>query len=136
MKLRHCALLALLAGAAQATEIAVIVHPQAGVETLSADEIAQLFLGKSNSFANGQVVIPVEQSAGPLRDEFSTRALNKSATAVRAFRAKLQFTGKAVAPKEIGSSADVKKFVASNPNSIGYIDKAAVDGSVKAIAHY
>ncbi len=43
------------------------------------------------------------------------------------------FSGKATPPKELGSSAEVKKFVAANPDAIGYIEKSALDGSVKAV---
>ena len=40
---------------------------------------------------------------------------------------------KAQALKEMASDAEVKKFVAANANAVGYIDKGAVDGSVKAV---
>jgi ABC-type phosphate transport system substrate-binding protein len=43
------------------------------------------------------------------------------------------FTGKGQPPKEMGSTADMKKFVAANPDAIGYIETAAVDGSVKVV---
>jgi ABC-type phosphate transport system substrate-binding protein len=43
------------------------------------------------------------------------------------------FSGKATPPKELGSAAEVKKFVAANPDAIGYIEKSAVDGSVKVV---
>jgi ABC-type phosphate transport system substrate-binding protein len=33
----------------------------------------------------------------------------------------------------LGSANEVKKFVAGNPNAIGYIEKSAVDGSVKSV---
>jgi ABC-type phosphate transport system substrate-binding protein len=33
----------------------------------------------------------------------------------------------------MNSSADVKKAVTTDPNTIGYIEKSAVDGSVKVI---
>jgi ABC-type phosphate transport system substrate-binding protein len=36
-------------------------------------------------------------------------------------------------PKEAGDSAAVKKAVASDPKAIGYIEKSAVDASVKVI---
>jgi hypothetical protein len=41
--------------------------------------------------------------------------------------------GKATAPRELPTSADVVKAVASDPNSIGYVDKSAVDSSVKIV---
>jgi ABC-type phosphate transport system substrate-binding protein len=43
------------------------------------------------------------------------------------------FTGKATMPKEAGSSADVKKAIAGNPKAIGYIEKSAVDSTVKVV---
>jgi hypothetical protein len=33
----------------------------------------------------------------------------------------------------VASAAEVKKFVAGNPDAIGYIEKSAVDGSVKVL---
>jgi ABC-type phosphate transport system substrate-binding protein len=33
----------------------------------------------------------------------------------------------------VSNSAEVKKFVASNPDAIGYIDRSALDASVKAV---
>jgi ABC-type phosphate transport system substrate-binding protein len=36
-------------------------------------------------------------------------------------------------PKEAGDSAAVKKAVAADPKAIGYIEKSAVDASVKVV---
>ena len=46
---------------------------------------------------------------------------------------RLVFSGKATPPKEVGNSAEVKKLVSANPNTIGYIEKSAVDASVKVV---
>lgn len=43
------------------------------------------------------------------------------------------FTGKGQAPIILQDAAAVKKAVISDPKAIGYIDKAAVDGSVKVV---
>jgi ABC-type phosphate transport system substrate-binding protein len=43
------------------------------------------------------------------------------------------FTGKATPPKELASSADVVKAVAADPSAIGYVEKGAVDASVKVV---
>jgi ABC-type phosphate transport system substrate-binding protein len=52
---------------------------------------------------------------------------------VKALWSKLVFTGKATMPKEVGGSTDVRKAVAANPKAIGYIEKSAVDATVKVI---
>jgi ABC-type phosphate transport system substrate-binding protein len=45
----------------------------------------------------------------------------------------LVFSGKSTPLTELASSVDVKGFVAANPNAIGYLEKSAVDGSVKVV---
>jgi ABC-type phosphate transport system substrate-binding protein len=59
--------------------------------------------------------------------------LDKDATQVKAIWSKLVFTGKASAPKEYATSAEVKKAVAADPSAIGYIEKSQVDDTVKVI---
>ena len=55
----------------------------------------------------------------------------KSSAQVKAAWSRLVFSGKATPPKELASSAEVKKFVAANPDAIGYVEKSAVDATVK-----
>jgi len=68
-----------------------------------------------------------------VRAQFYTQVAGKDEAQVKAIWSKLVFTGKATPPKELASSADVVKAVAADPNAIGYIEKAAVDGSVKVV---
>ena len=110
-----------------AAEIVVIVSPKNPATRMFSEQAAQFFLGKSTLFT------PIEHTDGPLRNEFYKKVLDKDATQVKAIWSKLVFTGKASAPKELGSSADVKKAVAADPQAIGYIEKSAVDDTVKVI---
>jgi len=115
------------AAAASATEIVVIVNPKNPATRMFSEQAAQFFLGKSTLFT------PIEHTDGPLRNEFYKKVLDKDSTQVKAIWSKLVFTGKASAPKELGSSADVKKAVAADPQAIGYIEKSQVDDTVKVI---
>ncbi|MEW9900939.1 phosphate ABC transporter substrate-binding protein [Chitinivorax sp. PXF-14] len=125
--------LAMGAQAAQA-EIAVIVSAKSPVGNLSGDQVSQIFLGKSNNFPGGGPAIPVDQAEGSAaREDFYTKVTGKSAAQVKAYWSKLIFTGKGQPPKEVGGDKDVKKLIADNPNMVGYIEKGAVDGSVKVI---
>ncbi|WP_426338540.1 hypothetical protein ACN9MZ_19140 [Pseudoduganella sp. S-14] len=112
---------------ALAAEIVVIVNPKNPASRMFSEQAAQFFLGKSTLFT------PVEHTEGPLRNEFSQKVLGKDSAQVKAQWSKLVFTGKGTAPKEYGSSAEVKKAVAADVQAIGYIEKAAVDDSVKVI---
>src|SRR4029450_13853920 len=84
--------LAALALPAQA-ELVVIVNPKNPAASLSADQVAQVFLGRSNSFPGGGAATPVDQKEGTaLRDEFYTRVTDKNPGQVKAYWAKQMFS--------------------------------------------
>lgn len=112
---------------ALAAEIVVIVNPKNPASRMFSEQAAQFFLGKSTLFT------PIEHTEGPLRNEFSQKVLGKDSSQVKTQWSKLVFTGKGTAPKEYGSSAEVKKAVAADVQAIGYIEKSAVDDTVKVI---
>lgn len=121
------------AGSAWA-EVAVVVSSKSSVGNLTAAQAADIFLGKSSSFPGGGTAVPIDQSEGSaVRDEFYTKVTGKSAAQLKAYWSKIIFSGKGQPPKEVADSAAVKKQLAENPNAIGYIDKGAVDGTVKAV---
>jgi ABC-type phosphate transport system substrate-binding protein len=127
-----CAALA-ICGIAQA-QVAVIVNPKNASASLTAAQVADIFLGKSNALPGGGTAQPADlPDASPVREQFYTKVTGKNAAQVKAGWSRLVFSGKATPPKELGSAADVKKFVAGNPDAIGYIEKSAVDGSVKVV---
>ena len=109
-------------------EVVVVVNPKAAESALTKDQVAQFFLGKSTSMT------PIDQpDSAPVRAEFYKKVADKDAAQAKALWSKLVFTGKATMPKEVADSAGVKAAVAANPKAIGYIDKSAVDASVKVV---
>lgn len=115
-------------------ELVVIVNPKNPAANLSADQVTQVFLGRSNAFPGGGAATPVDQKEGAaVRDEFYTKVVDKSSGQVKAYWAKQMFSGKGQPPREIGSSAEVKRAVAADPSAIGYIEKSAVDSTVKGV---
>ena len=109
-------------------ETVVIVSAKNPATRMFSEQAAQFFLGKSTMFT------PIDQADGSaIRNEFYKKVTDKDAAQVKAIWSKLVFTGKAQAPKEFKSNAEVKKAVADDPKAIGYIDKSAVDDTVKVI---
>jgi ABC-type phosphate transport system substrate-binding protein len=111
---------------AQAADIVVVGHPSAAA--LSKEQVADLYLGKTQS-AN---VLDQPESAA-IRAEFYKKATGKDLVQIKALWTRLAFTGKGQPPKEVADSAAVKKAVAADPKSVGYIEKSAVDASVKVL---
>ena len=119
---------ALLLALPAMAEVVVVVNTKAAESSMTKEQVSQVFLGKSTAMT------PVDQSEdAPVRAEFYKKVTDKDPSQVKALWSKLVFTGKAAMPKEVGDSAAVKKAVAANPKAIGYIDKSAVDGSVKVV---
>ena len=74
--------------------------------------------------------LPLE-SAG--RAEFYRKVTDNDQSQIRAIRSRLIFTGRAIPPKEVDSSAAVVKAVASDEQAMGYVERSAVDSSVKVV---
>jgi ABC-type phosphate transport system substrate-binding protein len=117
----------LFAGAAQA-EIVVIVNHKHAAASMTPDEVADIYLGKSGSLSPLDLKEP-----SAVRNQFYQKVAGKDAAQVKAIWARLVFTGKLQPPKEVASAADVIKQVAANEKAIGYVEKSAVDASVKAV---
>jgi ABC-type phosphate transport system substrate-binding protein len=125
---------ALLATANPACAEVVVVVAKGSPATLTKEQVSEVFLGKATSLPGGGTAVPVDQpESSPLRDEFYSKFTGKSAAQAKAYWSKLAFTGKGIPPKEAGSSAEVKKAVAGTPGGIGYIEKSAVDDTVKVV---
>ena len=115
-------------------QVAVVVNPKSPLATMTADQVSGIFLGKSNTLPSGGTAMPTDlPDSAPAHDLFYTKVTGKSSAQVKAAWSRLVFSGKATPPKELASAADVKKFVAANPDAIGYIEKSAVDSTVKVV---
>jgi ABC-type phosphate transport system substrate-binding protein len=115
------------AGAAQA-EVVVIVNPKSAAAAMTAEQVADVYLGKDTSLTP----LDLPNSSGT-RGEFYKKVAGKDEAQIKAIWARLVFTGKTQPPKEAASSADVVKQVAAGEKAIGYVEKSAVDGSVKTV---
>ncbi|RVU44422.1 hypothetical protein [Rubrivivax rivuli] len=115
-----------LAGLANAQDMVVVGHPSAAA--LSKDQVADLFLGKS------QALTPLDlNDSSPLYAAFYRKATGREVAQVKSTWSRVVFTGKGQPPKQLPDAAAVKKAVAADPKAVGYIEKSAVDGSVKVL---
>jgi ABC-type phosphate transport system substrate-binding protein len=116
----------LLSTAALADDVVVVGNPAAAA--LTKDQVTDLFLGKTT----GMKLVDQPDSS-KIKVDFYGK-LGRDLSQVKATWSRLIFTGKAQAPKEVADSAAVKKAVAADPSTIGYIDKSEVDGTVKVLS--
>jgi hypothetical protein len=113
-------------GGAHAADIVVIGHPSAAA--LTKEQVSDLFLGKNQNLTP----LDINDSA-PLYAEFYRKATGRELAQVKSTWSRIVFTGKGQAPKQLPDAAAVKKAVAADPKAVGYIEKSAVDGTVKVV---
>jgi ABC-type phosphate transport system substrate-binding protein len=115
-------------------EVVVIVSAKSHITSLTAEQTARIFLGKTSSYPDDGDATPVDQAEGSaIREEFYSKVVHKNTSQLSAYWAKVIFTGDGRPPQILESNAAVRKAVAKNPNAIGYIDKSTVDKSVRII---
>jgi ABC-type phosphate transport system substrate-binding protein len=130
------ALFLLTASTAALAEYAVIVHPDNG-SNISKEDVERLFMAKVKSFPDGSLAIPINQiESAASRQKFESDVLGKTSNQLKAHWSKMVFTGKAVPLKEMSNDAEVIELVSKNPSTIGYVDKASVNGNVKVLISF
>jgi ABC-type phosphate transport system substrate-binding protein len=120
-----CSLAALGFGAtASMADVVVVVSAKSQVVALSKSQVADIFLGKSARFPDGSSAV---------RDEFYNSITGKSAAQIKAHWSKIIFTGRGQPPKAVSNSAAAKELVTADAHAISYIERSALDGSVKVL---
>lgn len=117
-----------------APDVVVIASATSPLSSLTANQAADIFLGKTVSLPDIGRITPVDQTEGSaVRQEFYWKAASKTAAQLTAYWSRQIFTGKGEPPPAVGNTEAVKRIVASNPVAIGYIPKSAIDASVKPL---
>lgn len=125
-----------LAGMASAADNAVVVvaNKSAPVNTLSTGQTTQIFLRQVQTWPDGTPIMPVDIKEGsPMRTEFYARVTGRSPGQLRAYWARLAFTGMGVPPRQADSAEDAARIVLSTPGAIGYVGKQRAEPPLKMV---
>ncbi len=130
-KLLIALLLVVFMPSAQA-ELAIIVHINNKVASLTAKEVQDIFLGRSRTFPHGKFALPIDQSSS-LRAEFYQKLTGRPVEQINAYWARIMFTGQASPPQQLPDDKAVLQTVRENEGAIGYIDTAQVDKTIRVV---
>ena len=115
-------------------DVVVIVSAKSAVGRMTKSQVSDIFLGKSPSFPGGESAVPIDQSLGAdQREQFHAKVTEKTGSQLKFYWARQVFQGKGNPPKEVKGDEAVRRLVADSPNLIGYVDRKAVDSSVKVV---
>jgi ABC-type phosphate transport system substrate-binding protein len=123
-----------LAGGAATADVVAVVSAKSPIIALSKSQLADIFLGKTTRFPDGSPAVAVDQAEGSAaRDEFYDRVAGKSAAQIKAFWAKIIFTGRGQPPPTVSSAIELKRRIKENPASIGYLDRSLLDDGIRVV---
>ena len=123
-----------LSGGAAAADVVAVVSSKSAVAALSRDQVAEIFLGKTSRFPDGTAAVPIDLTEGAAeRDEFYKKVASKTSAQIKAYWSKIIFTGRGQPPKIVSNGIEMKKYIAANPATIGYLDSKLVDDSVRVL---
>jgi ABC-type phosphate transport system substrate-binding protein len=115
-------------------DVVAVVSSKSPITTLSKSQVIDIFLGKRTRLPDGSSAVPIDQVEGSAaRDEFYGRFAAMSAAQLKAFWAKIIFTGRGQPPMAVPTSIEAKKLLLANPNAISYIDQSLVDSSLRVV---
>lgn len=115
-------------------DIAVIVHRSNPVQTMTAREISDIYLGRSRTFKTGEFMNIYEQPVNSaLRESFFHGLNGMNLKQLNAYWARLRFSGEVLPPVSLPDSLALLNVVRRDPNAITYIDTAVLDESVRVV---
>lgn len=113
--------------------VAVIGNSDLSVDSIAAAEVADIFLGKTTKLAGTPLTVIEHKDGDNVKEEFYNRVVGKSPSQLKAYWAKLVFTGEGVPPKEYAGDRAVMERVSATPGGIGYVSDTSVNSSVKVL---
>ena len=117
---------ALVSSAVVHAEIAIVVHPDHPLASMTAEQVAAIYLGNDARFQ--PIDLPDSES---LHHWFYFKVTGRDALQIRILRARQ--LAKSVPPKVATNSVEAVRRVAANKRAIAYVDQRSVDTSVKVV---
>ena len=116
--------------------VVVVVAKNSTIETLDLNQVANIFLARTNRFPNGEKSIPIEFVYGDLREEFYVNISGKNAKQLMAYWTTLIFTGKGRPPKGYKELEQLMDAFPLKLNYITYLDSTLVTEDMKVVFRF
>ena len=113
----------------------IVVNQANSSETISKQQLENIFMKRAGTWSNGQPALPVDQGASSsTRYGFSMVIFGRDVNAIKSHWQRQIFSGRGVPPPEKASDEEVLAFVRANPGAIGYVSSdTAVGSGVKVL---
>jgi hypothetical protein len=112
----------------------IIVHPDSGVTRMTRRQVEAIFMGRQRRLPSGLVALPLEQLVPPeVRLRFYQYLVHLPIQEVRAYFARMYFSGQAQPPHQTQSAEETIELVLANKGAIGFVLRSKLDRRVRAV---
>lgn len=112
----------------------VIVNAGSGVTAMSRDEVINIFLGRFRQLPSGLAARPLDLPVDhPDRERFYRLLVDKRPAEIRAYWARLVFSGRTSPPAAAAGEAAMLAEVARDRQAVGYLPKPPSDPRVRVV---
>lgn len=115
------------------SQTVVVVSKESKIQSLEAQQVANIFLARTRQFPNGEKATPIELKDLSLRNEFYQDIAGKSSKQLHAYWTTLVFTGKGKPPKGFKNSDALQQKLLSQPGMITYLPVEQVTDDMKIV---
>ena len=124
----------LIAPSAGAQDVVLIASPDVPVDSLSASDVENIFLGKKTTWDNGSKIVFYTLKNGAAHEAFLKNYVSKSASQFKTFWKKQVFTGKGKMPKSVGNDQEMTNTITGTGSAIGYVSAGTNLGNAKKLS--
>jgi ABC-type phosphate transport system substrate-binding protein len=116
-------------------DVAIVVHVENPESGLTSEELGRILRQEQRRFrAGGSIYLVFQSSGSPARDVVLRRVFRMNDLELKQFWLGKLYRGEIASfPRVVDSDVAVKRLVARAPGALGFVDAAALDGSVKVL---
>ncbi len=114
-------------------DVSVIANKGISVDSITTKQAKKLWLGKLKKLSGIRVTVMDQPADKKVSEDFYLNVVKKKPSQLKAYWAKISFTGKGYPPKKLKDDAAIINWVANTPGALGYVDSTTVNDSVKLL---
>ncbi|ASF47629.1 hypothetical protein CEK71_17025 [Methylovulum psychrotolerans] len=115
-------------------DMVLIANAKISVASISREEVINIYMGRLRQMPSGAAAQPLDLPSDSEEKALFYRLLvNKEMADIDSYWARLIFSGRASPPRGVADQKAVLESVASDPNTIGYVERSVADKRVKII---
>ncbi|MDP1733457.1 MAG: hypothetical protein Q8L44_03740 [Sulfuritalea sp.] len=117
-----------------AAELVVVANPRSGIERLTQEDVANIYLGRYRHLASGLTAEPVDLAGDAgLKVRFYRALVGKNLAEINAYWARLVFSGRTRPPHVAENVEAALQYVAARPGALAYVDRVQADRRVRIV---